>query len=187
MPGKNSSLGKFFNPRMIGIIVGGGAFLVFVILFLSTWADYHNSQEYRREIEERGFDIQDLNRYKRLLSVKQQELDALRNRIRVNFRQSELFARIIEIAERSGIAPNDLSLAQQGTRKREDYEEMQLEVRLFGSFRSLGAFLARIEQDAPGEEFEFLVRVGRVDIATRKRTGAELSARLYLTVYRKGG
>lgn len=180
---------KLLKPRPLAAAGGVALFLVLAAFFVDALAGYLEVQKYLDRMRDRTFNVQDLNKYKRALSVKQQRLDELRRDTRAVFRVSDLFRRVIEMARRSGIAENDLSLTRVGVVKRGDLEELSLELRAYCTFARLGAFTARLERVAPSDpdRFEYVLRIDRVDIAVRKRTGSELSAKLFVTVYRKAG
>lgn len=181
---------QLLKPHNLAWVIVGALFLVFLVVFVITWVEYGDVQKYMGRMRDKTYDVSDLNKYKRELNTTQFRLEDLRRKIRINFEQSQLIRRILDMARAAGIDDNDLAVVKRKTRRRGELEELELELTVTARFAPLGKFLARLEHDisSPDEpQFEYVIRIRHVDVAVRKRTGATLRAKLYCTAFRKAG
>ena len=180
---------KRFRPAVVALSVPLVLMLVFLVLFVDTCMEYGRVREFREEMRSQPFAHNNLNKYKKMLGIKRQKLDALRRSVSIRFRPSSFKKRVEEMARLSGIPENNVSIERFRFRKGGDYQKLLIEVKVRTSFPALGAFLSRLETITVRERdrFAYVLRVRRVDIAVVKLYSRTLSARLHLTVFRKGG
>ena len=181
--------GKKLRPAVVLITLPIALFLVFIVLFIDTCTDYSRIQGYRDELSRDPYAHNNLNRYKRMLAVKQQKLDALKRGVRIRFRPSSFKKRVEAMARLSSIPVNNLSIERFTIQKGSGYQRLLIELKVKTAFSALGAFLSRLETATVQERdrFAYVLRVSRVDIAVIKLHERTLSARLHLIVFRKAG
>lgn len=170
--------------KKILLIVGALLLLAFVTEFIVTWVEYSQSRKYRDRMEKRTYDVRNLNRYKRLRNVKMMRLEKLRRRYKLEFARSELKAAFEKAAGKARIPVNNISIEWIDTKKKKNYQALELKLRMKTSFLRLGAFMAIIEGDGQ-EKFSYALRIERLSIAALKRSGARVSAQIQILVFKR--
>ncbi len=173
------------------ILFWGIPILLIIILFvmaLMAYLDYSKFDIYQKEIRAQKFGLKDLNLLKKKISLKRIRLDSLRRNVRLDFRLSDLKSDIEQAAIKSGISINKLAIIDFKVRTiNKDTDLFLLKLSIDARFRSLGAFVARLERVGLGSNggFNYLVKIKKLDFAVKKTSSAELRSRLELSVMRR--
>lgn len=180
---------KFLRPGTLVVALPLALLVVFVVLFLDTCSEHGRVREFRNQTRKNPFALHDLNKYRRQLADRTQQLERLRRNVSITFRPSELKEKVEAMAALSAIPVNNVSIERFRVQEGGRLQRVLLEVRVKTTFPKLGAFVSRLEKLTAREQdrFEYILQVQRLDIAVVNLYESTLSARLHLAVFRKGG